>query len=288
MTSTAAPIIKTFLFVPGHQPTRFDKACASQADAIIIDLEDAVSPDDKDSARQAIAAWLPGPRPVMLRINPMDTPWFDDDLALCKLPGVSGVILPKAEQAADLNRIAATLGPDIPLFPLVETAIGLWNAHDIAHANSVMRLMFGSIDFQADLGIDGEGDELLYFRSQLVLVSRLAGLQAPVDGVTTALDDPDQLSADVSYARRLGFGGKLCIHPKQVDLVNQGFLPSEADVAWAHRIVAAMQAANGAAVAVDGKWWINLYCYGQKPYLTALQRLNRPVATGDTTPCTVY
>lgn len=189
----------------------------------------------------------------MLRINSIDTPWFNDDLALCQQPGVSGVVLPKAEQAADLNRIAAVLGPDITLFPLIETAKGIWNAHEIAHANSVCRLMFGSIDFQFDLGIDGEGDELLYFRSQLVLVSRLAGLQAPVDGVTTALDDPDQLSSDVAYARRLGFGGKLCIHPKQIDLVNRGFLPSEADVHWAHRIVAAMQAANGAAVAVDGK-----------------------------------
>ncbi len=253
MTLAATPINKTFLFVPGHQPTRFDKACATQADAIIIDLEDAVSPDDKDSARQAIAAWLPGERPVMLRINAIDTPWFADDLTLCQSPGISGVILPKAELASDLDRIAATLGPDMPLFPLIETAKGMWNAHELAHAKSVCRLMFGSIDFQFDLGIDGEGDELLYFRSQLVLVSRLAGLQAPVDGVTTALDDPDQLSADVSYARRLGFGGKLCIHPKQVDLVNRGFLPSDADVQWAHRIVLAMQAANGAAVAVDGK-----------------------------------
>ncbi|MBP6018617.1 MAG: CoA ester lyase [Burkholderiaceae bacterium] len=253
MTLAATPIIKTFLFVPGHQPTRFDKACASKADAVIIDLEDAVSPDDKDSARQAIAAWLPGERPVMLRINSVDTPWFADDLALCQLPGISGVVLPKAELASDLDRIAATLGPDVPLFPLIETAKGMWHAHELAHAKSVCRLMFGSIDFQFDLGIDGEGDELLYFRSQLVLVSRLAGLQAPVDGVTTALDDPEQLSADVSYARRLGFGGKLCIHPKQIDLVNRGFLPSDADVQWAHRIVLAMQAANGAAVAVDGK-----------------------------------
>lgn len=253
MTPADTPVLKSFLFVPGHQPARFDKACATDADAIIIDLEDAVAPADKDSARQAIAGWLPGSRPVMLRINSVDTPWFEEDLALCQSSGISGVILPKAEDPADLEKIATLLGPDIPLFPLIETAIGIWNAHALAQATSVCRLMFGSIDFQFDLGIQGEGDELLYFRSQLVLMSRLAGLQPPVDGVTTALDDPTQLSADVSYARRLGFGGKLCIHPKQVDLVNRGFLPSDDEVAWAKRIVAAMQAANGAAVAVDGK-----------------------------------
>ncbi len=253
MTLADTPVLKSFLFVPGHQPARFDKACATGADAIIIDLEDAVAPSDKDSARQAIASWLPGSRPVMLRINSVDTPWFQDDLTLCQSPGVSGVILPKAENPADLEKIAAVLGPDLPLFPLIESAAGLWNARALAQVGSVRRLMFGSIDFQFDLGIQGEGDELLYFRSQLVLVSRLVGLQSPIDGVTTALDDPAQLTADVSYARRLGFGGKLCIHPKQVDLVNQGFLPSDTEVQWAHRIVQAMQAANGAAVAVDGK-----------------------------------
>lgn len=253
MTLADTPVLKSFLFVPGHQPTRFDKACATDADAIIIDLEDAVSPADKDSARQAIADWLPGSRPVILRINSVDTPWFQEDLALCQATGISGVILPKAENPADLTKIADLLGTEKPLFPLIETALGFWNAKALAESKSVCRLMFGSIDFQFDLGIQGEGDELLYFRSQLVLVSRLAGLQPPVDGVTTALDDPSQLASDVSYARRLGFGGKLCIHPKQVALVNSGFLPSDEEVAWAHRIVQAMQAANGAAVAVDGK-----------------------------------
>lgn len=248
-----APVIKSFLFVPGHQPSRYDKACASNADAVIIDLEDAVAPGDKDSARESIAQWLADGGKAMLRINAVDTPWFEKDLALCQLPGVMGVVIPKAEQAAVINDIAAALGSETPIFPLIETATGLWNAHAMAHADSVCRFMFGSIDFQVDLGIHGERDELLYYRSQLVLISRIANLQAPVDGVTTALDDADSLAEDLAYARRLGFGGKLCIHPKQVDVVNRGFLPTDQEVQWAQRIVHAMCAANGAAVAVDGK-----------------------------------
>ena len=114
--------------------------------------------------------------------------------------------------------------------------------------------VFGSIDFQVDLGMrDALEDELLFFRSQLVLTSRLAGLQAPVDGVSTAIDDADQLRDDVLRARRLGFGGKLCIHPRQVASVNRHFAPSAAERAWAQRVLDAAAASGGAAIAVDGK-----------------------------------
>jgi citrate lyase subunit beta/citryl-CoA lyase len=123
----------------------------------------------------------------------------------------------------------------------------------LAGAPGVERLVFGSIDFQVDLGIDGEGDELLCFRSQLVLVSRLAGIRAPVDGVSTAIDDAATLRADAERARRLGFGAKLCIHPKQVDVVDRAFLPSDAERDWARRVLDAAERAGGAVVAVDGK-----------------------------------
>jgi citrate lyase subunit beta/citryl-CoA lyase len=113
--------------------------------------------------------------------------------------------------------------------------------------------MFGSIDFQADMNIEGEGDELLLFRSRIVLASRLAGLQAPVDGVSTAIDDTGSVQADAQRARRLGFGGKLCIHPKQVGVVNQGFSPTPAQIEWAQRVIAADAASGGAPVTVDGK-----------------------------------
>ena len=244
-------VARSYLFVPGNRPERFDKACAAGAHAVIVDLEDAVPPSEKRAARAAVAAWLAPEKNVLVRINSADSEWFADDLALCALPGVAGIVLPKAERIDDIVRITSA-GAAVVL-PLVETAQGIWNAHALAQTRGVQRLMFGSIDFQLDAGIDGEGEELLYFRSQLVLLSRVAGIQPPVDGVTTAIDDPEQLRADTQRARRLGFGGKLCIHPKQVAAVNQFFRPSEDDIAWAQRVLQAAQAANGAAVALDGK-----------------------------------
>lgn len=115
------------------------------------------------------------------------------------------------------------------------------------------RLVFGSVDFQPDMGIEGDGEELLHFRSQLVLASRLAQLQAPVDGATTVLGDDALTEADASRARRLGFGGKLCIHPRQVALVNARFSPGVAELEWARRIVQTAHAAGGAATSLDGK-----------------------------------
>ena len=123
----------------------------------------------------------------------------------------------------------------------------------IASAPGVQRLVFGSIDFQLDLGIDGEGEELLFFRSQIVLASRLARLQPPVDGVSTALDDEALLRADSERARRLGFGAKLCIHPRQVTAVNAAFTPDAQAVQWAQRVLQAAADAGGAAVALDGR-----------------------------------
>lgn len=245
-------IARSYLFVPGNRPERFAKACAAGADEVIVDLEDAVSPADKDAARAAVTAWLSPEHPVLLRINGADTQWFEQDLALCGQPGIAAVILPKAEHLDQIRMVAAA-APGIAVLPLIETARGFWNAHSVAQAGSVQRLVFGSIDFQLDMGIDGDDLELLYFRSQLVLLSRIAGIQPPVDGVTTAIDDAAQIRTDAQRARRLGFKGKLCIHPRQVDIVNQCFSPSDESVAWAKKVLAAAEAAKGAAVAMDGK-----------------------------------
>jgi len=140
------------------------------------------------------------------------------------------------------------------LLPLVESAAGLAGLPALAAAPGVLRLAFGSIDLQVDLGLkDATEDELLPFRLQLVLASRLAGIGAPLDGVSTAIDDEARLVQDVQRARRLGFAGKLCIHPRQVAVVNQGLAPSAAELDWARRVLAAAGSAGGAAVAVDGK-----------------------------------
>ena len=247
-----ARIARSYLFVPGNRPERFDKACAAGADAIIVDLEDAVPPAEKAAARAAVARWMSPAQPVLVRINAAGTEWFAADLELCRSPGVAGVMLPKAERIEDVLAVARAAG-DRTVLPLIETAVGFQHAQVIAKTQGVQRLAFGSIDFQLDLGIDGEGEELLHFRSHLVLVSRIAGVQPPVDGVSTALDDPERLRADTLRARRLGFGAKLCIHPKQVAIVNACFRPSADEIAWARRVLEAAGAAHGAAVAVDGK-----------------------------------
>jgi citrate lyase subunit beta/citryl-CoA lyase len=242
---------RSYLFVPGNRPERFEKALASGADAVILDLEDAVPPEAKTEARSAVARWLAPQRSMVIRINGADTSWFAEDLALCARAGVAAVLVPKAERVEDLQRITSVaIGRAV--LPLIETAAGFDNARALAGADGVQRLVFGSLDFQLDLGIQGDED-LLFYRSQLVLVSRLAGLAAPADGVTTAIDDAAQLQRDTERARRLGFGAKLCIHPRQVDAVNRGLAPTQSEIAWARRVLDAAAQAHGAAVALDGK-----------------------------------
>jgi citrate lyase subunit beta/citryl-CoA lyase len=242
---------RSYLFVPGNRPERYAKALAAGADAVIIDLEDAVAPADTDSARQSLRGWLAPAHPVLVRINSSDSAWFADDLALAGLPGVAGIILPKAEQAADIARLMQQGAPAV--LPLIESALGLHRALELARQPGVLRLLFGSIDFSVDLGITEGVEELQYFRSHLVLVSRLAGIQSPVDGVTTTLDDVPRITEDSRRARRNGFGGKLCIHPRQVAHVNAAFAPSLEEVAWAERVLQAVDNTDGAAVAIDGK-----------------------------------
>jgi citrate lyase subunit beta / citryl-CoA lyase len=244
--------IRSMLFVPANRPDRFDKAVASGADAAIVDLEDSVPPSDKIHARNALASWLLPDRKVYVRINGTDTPWFRDDAELVQLPGVAGVVLPKAERIDEVFMIAC-VGAGVPVLPMIESAAGLNNAHIIAQARSVQCLVFGSIDFQLDLGMSADEEDLLPFRAQIVLASRAARIAAPIDGVSTAINDPISLKADCLRVRRLGFGGKLCIHPKQVDTINASFNPSSAELAWAHRVLEAAAHSGGGAAVVDDK-----------------------------------
>lgn len=249
--SATGKLPRSYLFVPGSRPDRFARAVAAGAHVVIVDLEDAVPPADKEEARAAVEKALLLAQRVLVRINAAGTPWFEDDLAMCRLDGVAGIVLPKAEDAAMVDWIAGQVGERPAILPLIETAQGLWHALAIARARGVARLLFGSIDLQFDLGL--RDDELVHYRSSLVLASRVADLPAPVDGVTTAIDDAEVLARDLERARTLGFGGKLCIHPKQVGMVNRAFLPTPEEVAWAERVVAATADAPDAAVAVDGK-----------------------------------
>ena len=252
---TAAPSwARSYLFVPANRPERIAKACASGADAVIVDLEDAVAPDAKDAARAALANELNPERPVIVRINGANSRWFAEDLRLCRMPGVGAIMLPKAEGTAELRELIDGIGRAMPLLPLVETARGLWNVLEIAQSPGVQRLAFGAIDFQLDLNLAGaDHEELVPFRAQLVLASRVAGVLPPVDGPTVAIDAAQTIRSDALRARRAGFGAKLCIHPQQVRWVNESFSPSAEETTWARRVVTAAQSAEGGVVAVDGK-----------------------------------
>lgn len=245
------PDPRSYLFVPGQRPDRFAKAAASGAQAIILDLEDAVGPEQKDEARSHVASWLADGGAGLVRVNGQGTPWFEDDLAMLASAPSTGVMVPKADPEA-LAEVAARL-PGRPLLALIETAAGLASLREAATVPGVARLAFGNIDFSADLGLDGPDEALDPARFEIVLASRLAGLPPPVDGVRVELEDAAGLTAEVVRKRGLGFGAKLCIHPAQVGPVNAGFAPSEAEIAWARRIEAAMAEAAGSAVRVDGK-----------------------------------
>lgn len=235
------------LFAPANRPERFAKAAASGADAIILDLEDAVAKDDKDTARAALECAFTD-LPVIVRINASDTEWYEKDLnALRQLP-IAAVMLPKAQDPAAVAQLARMFEGKAPILALIETARGLAAARQIAAVQNVERLVFGSVDFSADLGLEHTRDPLLFARSELVLASKLAGLPAPIDGVTVALGDMNETKLDAAYAKSLGMGGKLCIHPKQIPPVLGAFKPTEAELAWARRVLAS----GDGAISVDG------------------------------------
>ncbi|NHF74474.1 HpcH/HpaI aldolase/citrate lyase family protein [Paracoccus xiamenensis] len=237
--------IRAPLFVPANRPERFEKAAASGTDAVILDLEDAVAADAKDAARQALRKDFTD-LPVIVRINAIGTPPHAADLQAIAALRPAAVILPKAEDAVSVQHVAEAAG--VPVIALIESAHGLANSRQIAATPGVVRLAFGSIDFCADLGCNHLRDVLLPARFELVLASRLAGIAAPIDGVTAQLDDPEVTRDDAAHARALGMTGKLCIHPKQIPEVMRAFAPSAAEIDWARRVVAS----GDGAVSVDG------------------------------------
>ncbi len=261
--SAALASARSFLFVPANRPERFAKALASGADAVIVDLEDAVAPAEKAAARGHLADGFPRLPPadrarLVVRMNARATPWHDEDLVLLRqlaAQGLAGVMVPKAETAAGLQQVAQAVGPACVLLPLIESVAGLDAADGLAAGPQVLRLAFGNLDFQADLGLACAPDEaeLVPVRLAVALASRRASLPPPVDGVTPGTRDTAQLQLDAARARRGGFGGKLCIHPSQVAGVNAAFSPGAAELAWAQRVLAAFDAAGGGVFSLDGR-----------------------------------
>lgn len=254
---------RSFLFVPANRPERFAKALSSGADAVIIDLEDAVAPTEKLGARQQLATAFGGftssdRARLVVRVNASGTPWFEEDLKFLQslvAQGLRAVMLPKAESAVVLEQLAQSLGSSCALFPLVESLAGLDAVDALANAPQVLRLAFGNLDFQADLGLACAADEaeLLPVRLALVMAARRAGLAPAIDGVTANIKDEIRLQRDVARSRRGGFGAKLCIHPAQVASVNAAFAPSAAELEWARRVLAAFEAAGGGVFSLDGR-----------------------------------
>jgi citrate lyase subunit beta/citryl-CoA lyase len=251
LTFSDVRLARSMLFVPGHLAGRFAKASASGADAVICDLEDAVPPELKDLARRHVANWLTGSGAACVRINALNDPAHVADLAALRgLSDLRGVLVPKAEDPAGLEEVHAGLGGDVPVIALIETALGVHRAHELAGAPGVERLAFGSIDFALDAGMAEDDQSMLFARSTLVIASRAHRISAPLDGVTTDLSAGDVAGAAARRAKALGFGGKLCIHPSQIAPVNDGFSPSKEDLAWAKKVVD--QADESGVSSVDG------------------------------------
>ncbi len=239
------------LFVPAMRPDRIAKARTSGASCVIVDLEDAVAPDEKITARSTLASQFPFGEglPVCVRINPPGTAWFEDDLAMTLKCGFAGVVLPKAENKTHTLELRRSLSPDTALFGLMETTRGIALVHELATIFD--RLFFGSLDFAADLGCAHTAPALAHARAEIVLASRVAGKPGPVDGVSPDTRDIERIREESALGAELGFKGKLLIHPAQLAPAKAGYRPREAELAWARRIV---EAGGSAGVTnVDGR-----------------------------------
>lgn len=250
---------RSFLFVPANRPERFTKALSSNADAVVLDLEDSVPAEDKEQARQAIAqAWAtlqPSPKAVVVRVNPPACAAGEADLRwLSALRPAPVVMVAKADDAKTLQavRLAA---PEAALLPLIESAEGYARLPEIAAEPQVVRLVVGHIDFMVDTGIQCSDDqrELDALRFAVAIQTRRFQLAAPVDGVTVDVDNEALLRNDTQRALRFGFGAKLCIHPRQIDSVHAALSPSEHEVDWARRVLEGNLASGGAAFKLDGR-----------------------------------
>ncbi len=248
-----------FLFVPGTRPERFIKALDSGANAVVLDLEDAVPEEDKELARNSIrTAWptfsAEQKNRLVIRSNSPGSKFYAADLILAQELNMACILIPKSESQDEMNGAALVL-PNTAIIPMIETAIGLDQLREIANSNQVIRLALGNLDLQADLGMICDQDEtqLQTPRYQIVLASRLAQIAPPIDGVTPSTDDVERINRDAQRAKAMGFGGKLCIHPKQVSIVKTAFMPSQDELDWAQRVIDADQSSKGGAVKLDGR-----------------------------------
>ena len=281
--------LRSFLFAPGNHPRRVEKALTLDADAVILDLEDAVAIAEKPATRETVVAAYGEKRTGLLyaRVNAADTEFCHGDFTAIVHPGLDGIILPKVESAATLQTIDWLLGNlererglpagGIDLIPIVETAKGLRDIDAILCAGTrVKHCAFGAGDFTLDVNMAwSRGEtELAHARAVIVTASRASGIDAPLDTVWVDLTDREGLEASARTALAYGYQGKMCIHPDQIAVVNRVFTPSDAEVAFAERVTAAFaqaEAEGSAAIQLDGK-------FIDYPIVYRAQRVLRTVA----------
>lgn len=264
--------LRSFLFAPGNHARRVAKALTLPADAVILDLEDAVAISEKPAARElVVAAFGQAKRgKLYVRVNAYSTEWCYADVVAVARPGLDGIVLPKVETPdqlrsadwllANLERERGLPAGGIDLVPIIETALGMRNLGAIAGSGSrTQRLAFGAGDYTLDLGMVWSRDEteLAPARSAIVMASRAAGIEPPFDTVWADLRDAEGFARSAERAAALGFQGKMCIHPDQIAVTNAAFSPSEQQLLWAKRVIAAFAAAeaNGlASIQLDGQF----------------------------------
>jgi citrate lyase subunit beta/citryl-CoA lyase len=264
--------LRSFLFAPGNHARRVEKALTLPADAVILDLEDAVAVSEKPATREIVVATFGRARQgrLYVRVNAYTTEWCYADIVTIARSGLDGIILPKVETADQLQSIDWLLANlererglpvgGIDLVPIIETALGMSNIGAIAGSGSrTKRLAFGAGDYTLDLGMVWSRDEaeLLPARSAVVMASRAAGIEPPLDTVWADLRDAEGFAHSAERAAASGFQGKMCIHPDQIGVTNAAFSPSAQQLSWAARVVAAFEEAEAkglASIQLDGQF----------------------------------
>jgi citrate lyase subunit beta/citryl-CoA lyase/(S)-citramalyl-CoA lyase len=248
---------KTWLFVPATRMDRVAKAFASGADAVIVDLEDAVAPEEKKKSRKALQEYYDSQdyHPIWVRINQAASADFEEDLKICQqMPNLAGVILPKAQQASDIEYVHNSTG--LSVIALVENAIGLYQIDSMAKASGLVAFSYGFLDLCNDLQVQvgtAAADIIAnQIRYQLLLTSKVHQLFAPIDSVYTDFNDDKGLGQRVQLWSQMGMSGMLCIHPKQVAIVQQALQPSDAEIEFAKRVVEEYKRSGQAVFKING------------------------------------
>ena len=246
--------IRSFLFAPGSNESIIKKALNSSADAVIIDLEDATALNEKDKAREIALkiSLIDRDKPLYIRINGANSPFFEKDLELLESAKLDGVVLPKCEDSDDIIKLTQAIKENIDVIPLIESAKGIINLVNMGRASKkISRFAFGAIDYTLDINAQytKSGFELLYPRSYLVIISRILNLLPPVDTVFPYLNDETGLINETKHIKELGMFGKLAIHPKQVDIINDIFTPTKSEIDEANSIAKAFLEAEKEGVA---------------------------------------